>query len=89
MTNEKASSVAAIWTEFAAKGSLPGMAHVSTARCIAVRIFWICIGVIVTFGAAYHLYTIIWMYMQYNYYTSISNDFDQPLEVGAIMFIYI
>ena len=77
MTKATASGVADIFKEFVGKSSSP-----SSARCVTEKIFWICIGTVATSGAAYHLYTIICTYMEHNYYTSITNDVYQPLQVG-------
>ncbi len=86
MTNGKATDVLEVLKEFAEKSSSPSLTHVSTARCLAGRIFWICIAIGATSGVAYHLYKIISTYMEHNYYTSITNDFEQPLKVGSAEF---
>ncbi len=85
MTKEKASNTVDLLKEFAKNSSSPSLSRVSTARHLTEKIFWMCIGITATIGAAYHLYTIICTYMEHNYYTSITNDFEEPLQVGIIM----
>ncbi len=89
MIKEKSSNIADLLGEFAKNSSSPSLSRVSTARGITEKIFWMCIGITATVGAAYHLYTIICTYMQHNYYTSITNDFEEPLEVSTIFTTFI
>ncbi len=89
MTKEKTGNIAALLNEFAKNSSSPGLSRVSTARHLTEKLFWMCIGITATVGAAYHLYTIICTYMKHNYYTSITNDFEEPLEVSTVFTTFI
>ena len=89
MTKEKASNIVDLLKEFTKNSSSPSLSRVSTARCLTEKIFWMCIGITATVGAAYHLYTIICTYVEHNYYTSITNDFEEPLQVGRMLIKFI
>ncbi len=89
MSDQKTSDIVELFKEFSAKSSLPSLNQVSSARRLPEKVFWLCIGITATSAATYHLYTLICTYMEHNYYTSITNDFDQPLQVGTKNLKYI
>ncbi len=82
MSDQKTSDIVKLFKEFSAKSSLPSLNQVSTVKSQTEKLFWLCIGITASSAATYHLYTLIRTYMKHNYYTSITNDFDQPLQVG-------
>ncbi len=82
MFNPFSNEFASIIQEFCSNSSIPGINHISSAKTVISTFFWISISVLITCGASFHLFHLICTYTEHNYYTSITNDKDQLLQVS-------
>ncbi len=79
----EADSVSRRGAEFCSSTSAHGFSHIVSSKHLRHKVLWssILLGV---FGCTcYHLYSIVSAYLDYTYYTSISNadNTEEPLKV--------
>ena len=70
--------------EFFSNTSAHGFSHIVSSKHLCKKILWIFIVLGVFCCSCIHLHSIVSAYLEYNYYTSISNtaDTQEPLKVN-------
>ena len=68
-------------TDFCLTTSAHGVNHVISAKDLVKKAAWILILSGVMIGCSFHLYELISSYLDYHYYTSITNEAAVPLKV--------
>ncbi len=63
------------WTAFFSKISMHGLTHLAKCSSLKVKVLWISIIAIACLATMLHLYNLIYLYLKYDYYESIRNEF--------------
>ncbi len=80
-TREYLGRIKKISADFCSYTSAHGFPHITRTNNAPLKLFWICIVLVVFAGSTLHLYYLVELYLEYSYYTSASNDAIVPLQV--------
>ncbi len=62
--------------QFISTTSMHGCAHLTSSSSNKVTILWTCIIVVALFGTGFHLYNLINLYLEYEYYESVRTEYN-------------
>ncbi len=70
-----------IGSDFCAATSAHGFSHLSSSKSVVTKSVWIFVLMIATAGLSFHLYGLVSSYLEYNYFTSVTHQASEPLQV--------
>ena len=62
--------------QFISTTSMHGCAHLTSSSSNKVTILWTCIIVVALFGTGFHLYNLINLFLEYEYYESVRTEYN-------------
>ena len=83
----KSRKITELASEYCLSTSAHGVSHLKSSSNVVKKIGWIFILCGVLVGSSYHILMLIFSYLQYNYYTSVTLDAGKTLQVNFIAMV--